>query len=78
MPKARSLAAPAGCRIGLAGRKKRRIAVAGAAIAAVLAGSLTAGVPRSLTSCSPAISPARRTCRAGSDRLVCDCVTLDP
>lgn len=50
MPNARSLAAPAGCRIGLAGRKKRRIAVAGAAIAAALASSLTAGVPKASAS----------------------------
>ena len=50
MPNARSLAAPAGCRIGLAGRQKRRIAVAGAAIAVALAGSLTAGVPKASAS----------------------------
>jgi hypothetical protein len=50
MPNARSLVAPAGCRARLAGRKKRRIAVAGAAIAAALAGSLTAGVPKASAS----------------------------
>jgi subtilisin family serine protease len=50
MPNARSLAAPAACRARLVGCKKRRIAVAGAAIAAVLAGSLTAGVPKASAS----------------------------
>lgn len=45
MPNARSLAAAVGCRARLAGRKKRRIAVAGAAIVAALAGSPMAGVP---------------------------------
>jgi serine protease AprX len=45
MPNARSLAAPAGGRARLAGRNKRRIAVAGAAIAAALAGSPLAAVP---------------------------------
>jgi len=50
MPNARSLAAPVGCRARLAGRRKRRIAVAGAAIAAALAGSSTAGAPEASAS----------------------------
>jgi hypothetical protein len=50
MPNARSLAVPAGCRARLADRKKRRIALAGAVIAAVLAGSLTAGAPKASAS----------------------------
>jgi serine protease AprX len=50
MSNARSLAAPAGCPARLAGRQKRRIAVAGAAIAVALAGSLTAGVPKASAS----------------------------
>jgi serine protease AprX len=50
MPYARSLAAPAGCRAWLAGRKKRRIAVVGAAIVAALAGSPVAGVPKASAS----------------------------
>jgi serine protease AprX len=45
MPNARSLAVAVGCRARLAGREKRRIAVAGAAIVAALAGSPMAGVP---------------------------------
>jgi serine protease AprX len=45
MPNARSLAAAVGCRARAAGRKRRRIAVAGAAIVAALAGSPMAGVP---------------------------------
>ena len=42
----KSLAALAGGRTWLAGQKKRRIAAAGAAIVAALAGSPMAGVPR--------------------------------
>jgi len=45
MPNARSLAAVVGCRVRPASRKKHRIAVAGAAIVAALAGSPMAGVP---------------------------------
>src|SRR6266566_2649107 len=50
MPNARSLAAAVGGRARLAGRKKRRIAVAGAAIVAALAGSPVAGVPEASAS----------------------------
>src|SRR6266568_9495458 len=50
MPNARSLAAPVSCRARLAGRKKRRIAVAGAAMVAALAGSPMAGVPEASAS----------------------------
>lgn len=50
MPNARSLAAPAAGRAWLAGRKKRRIAVAGAAIVAALAGSPLAGAPKAAAS----------------------------
>jgi len=49
MPNARSLAAPAGCRTW-ARPKKRRIAAAGVAIAAALAGSPMAGVPQASAS----------------------------
>ena len=50
MPNARSLAAAVGCRARLAGRKKRRIAAASAAIVAALAGSPMAGVPEASAS----------------------------
>lgn len=50
MPNARSLAAPAGRRTWLAGRKKRRIAAVGVAIVAALAGSPMAGVPQASAS----------------------------
>ena len=50
MPNARSLAAPAGCRTWLAGQKKRRIAAAGVAIVAALAGSPMAGFPQASAS----------------------------
>ena len=55
MPNARSLAAAVGCRARLAGRKKRRIAVAGAAIVAALAGSPMAGVPEASASTSETV-----------------------
>jgi len=50
MPNARSLAPPAGCRTWLAGQKKRRIAAAGVAIVAALAGSPVASVPKAAAS----------------------------
>jgi serine protease AprX len=50
MPNARSLAAAVSCRTRHAGRKKRRIAVAGAAIVAALADSPMAGVPEASAS----------------------------
>ena len=50
MPNAKSLAALAGGRTWLAGQKKRRIAAAGAAIVAALAGSPMAGVPQASAS----------------------------
>ncbi|MGH3152107.1 MAG: S8 family peptidase [Streptosporangiaceae bacterium] len=45
MPHARSLTAVAGSRTRLAGRKKRRIVAAGAAVVAALAGTSLAGAP---------------------------------
>ena len=50
MPNAKSLAALPGGRTWLAGQKKRRIAAAGAAIVAALAGSPMAGVPQASAS----------------------------
>ena len=77
MPNARSLAAPAGCRTWLASRKKRRIAAAGVAIVAALAGSPMAELPRHLrarvktviVTATGLLSPATAVLRIGGTLL---------
>jgi subtilisin family serine protease len=77
MPNARSLAASAGGRTWLAGQKKRRIAAAGVAIAAALAGSPMAGVPQASASTGETVivtatgllSPAAAVLGAGGTLL---------